>query len=622
MYSKSFHGFMDRAKIYLAHRNVPFVAAALSAVLVSPSLWSGWCLDDVGHRLSYDTSEEARDYIGEFVRTAGPMRMYAFMGGEPEQIHRYMDVGVAPWWTYEKVMCSFWRPLAALTHVVDYSLWPDRAFVMHLQSVLWLTVLVIIAGILYRNVMGTGWCAGLATLMYAVSSIHGIPAAMLANRHALIAAIFGMLTLMAHDRWRRESCHRWACVSWVLMGVALLTAESGVAAFAYLLSYTLFLDRGPAISRIKALVPYVILIVAWRMVYDILGYGALGSEMYIDPGREPVRFIAALLERAPFYLTGVIGGPPAALHMLLSTYAARLYAGVAAAVLIGMGWLLYPIWGRDRIARFWGFAAILSVVPVCATFPSERNLTFAGIGAMGLIARMVFLYCDPAVSLPGSRIWRIPVATLGVAVLFIRLVCAPVGLGIESLAPKAIHIQIERLSDIGLPEPETAEKDLILVNPPACFPVMCMYSIRFYQDKPRPAHTRILSTGFTPVELHRLDENTIVVRPDYGYLPPPGPLPGQEDAQWMHLNSLNVLRLLDRLIRDGAHPMRVGQVVRLTGVNIEVTDLTPDGRPGEATFRFDRPLEDDSMVWLQWMGSENRYGRFPIPAVGGTARLE
>ena len=37
------------------------------------------------------------------------------------------------------------------------------------------------------------------------------------------------------------------------------------------------------------------------------------------------------------------------------------------------------------------------------------------------------------------------------------------------------------------------------------------------------------------------------------------------------------------------------------GTNTTITASTSDGRPAEALFRFDRPLEDPSLVWEEWV---------------------
>ena len=65
--------------------------------------------------------------------------------------------------------------------------------------------------------------------------------------------------------------------------------------------------------------------------------------------------------------------------------------------------------------------------------------------------------------------------------------------------------------------------------------------------------------------------------------------------------------------------MRQGERVELTGMTVEVTELTADGRPAEAIFRFDRELEDPMLVWLR----SRRDGLVPFvpPPVGTSVTL-
>ena len=48
--------------------------------------------------------------------------------------------------------------------------------------------------------------------------------------------------------------------------------------------------------------------------------------------------------------------------------------------------------------------------------------------------------------------------------------------------------------------------------------------------------------------------------------------------------------------------------------------LAEDGRPAEAEFTFDVPLEDPSLRWLHWKNLE--FLPFTPPAVGGTRVLD
>ena len=66
-----------------------------------------------------------------------------------------------------------------------------------------------IAAVLYRRLFGREgrgalWAAGLAALLYALDDAHSLSTAYLANRNALLATFFGLLSLYCHVRWRDD----------------------------------------------------------------------------------------------------------------------------------------------------------------------------------------------------------------------------------------------------------------------------------------------------------------------------------------------------------------------------------------------------------------------------------
>lgn len=60
--------------------------------------------------------------------------------------------------------------------------------------------------------------------------------------------------------------------------------------------------------------------------------------------------------------------------------------------------------------------------------------------------------------------------------------------------------------------------------------------------------------------------------------------------------------------------MAVGRPVPLSRMTIQVTAVTQDGRPAEATFRFAVPLEDPSLRWVVWQNGG--FVPFNPPRVG------
>jgi len=121
------------------------------------------------------------------------------------------------------------------------------------------------------------------------------------------------------------------------------------------------------------------------------------------------------------------------------------------------------------------------------------------------------------------------------------------------------------------------------------------------------------------VAITRLDATTVRVRPRDGYLVPRGEGLGAASAP-PAFSVGHFLRDFDHLVRSSGRPLRKGDVVELAAATVEVTALTPDGRPAEATFRFRVPLEDPSLRWFQF--TKKGCVAFAPPAVGATVQVE
>ena len=576
----------------LRHRCWPVALALLAVVLVVPSLRVGWVMDDHFLRLAAVGSARASEVIGS------PMDMFRLLDGDPERVGTLMDVGLLPWWTFKEVKAAFWRPLTALTHWLDFRLWPGSPALMHAQSVLWYGALVAAVAYAYRRFLGHTWVAGAAALLYAIDDAHGLPVGFLANRNAILATLFGVLTIMAHDRWRRDAWRPGAFFGPLCLAASLLSAEAGIATCAYLGAHALFLDRAAWRSRLMAMAPYVVLVFLWRMVWSYSGYGVSGMELYIDPVAEPLRFMHAVVDRAPILLLGQWGLPPADIAMALGPEGMdRLWLG-ALVFLAVLAAVLSPLLRREPMARFLAFGMVLSVLPICATFPMDRLLFFVGLGAAGLLTQFLAIAFGRPAWRPANFTWRVTAVALGSLFVLIHLIVAPLALSARAAFPAGPNRWSEQLH-VRVPTDDAVEsQDVVIVNAPSAIHAAWSVARRMLSGDPIPRHTRVLAPALPAVQVFRVDAQTLMIRPKNGYL------------AWK----------FDRLFRNQHCPMHVGQRVELTGMTVEVTALTDDGRPAEAAFHFAVPLEHPSLRWLQWKGGV--LAPFLPPANGESVELK
>src|SRR5450432_128581 len=120
----------------LTHRRLPWALGLLAVALTLPALATGFQFDD------YLLRAALRGPTGPAALPAALNKPFVFMDGNPAHSAALMASGAFPWWALPEAQVAFWRPAAALTHWIDFALWPDNPALMHLHSLLWLGLLV------------------------------------------------------------------------------------------------------------------------------------------------------------------------------------------------------------------------------------------------------------------------------------------------------------------------------------------------------------------------------------------------------------------------------------------------------------------------------------------------
>src|SRR5262249_40388363 len=155
-------------------------------------------------------------------------------------VGRGLEIGAFPWWTSADLKISFFRPLSSIWRALDYWLWGESAVMPHLEMSIAYAALILVAAAVYRSWIGRGAAAGLAALLYAVNHGHGVAAVWIANRYSMLAALFGLMAILAHIRRPRGRTPAW--LSPALLALGFAAAETTLGAFAYLLAFACFAD--------------------------------------------------------------------------------------------------------------------------------------------------------------------------------------------------------------------------------------------------------------------------------------------------------------------------------------------------------------------------------------------
>lgn len=553
-------------------------ALGLAFLLALPFCFTGLFMDDYLHQL----------LLAGHVGAAGDRwHLFTFVSGVPAETQPFIENGPYPWWTLPTLHFSFARPLTGLLANVEHVVVGSFAPALHLHSIVWGLALVWVVTTLYRRLALPTAVVGLATVLFAIDDAHAIPVGWVANRNALVATTFGLAAVVAHLRWRVDGWRPGVPVSVGCAALGLAAGEPALGALAYLGAWELTLGPGGLRGRARALVPMALVGLVYVALYRWSGSGAYGSEIYSDPVREPLAFLA----RAPAKALALTGaqflGATADLWLLkTSVRPALVLAGVVALLLVG--WMLRRVWltltdeARGSL-RWMLLGSALSVVPVLATFPLNRLLLMPSVGASVVVSVLLVHGWRAA-----SRRLR-----LGARLLFVpAVVQCVVAWPANAVAYRLGADFLERASlDTPLTDAQLAGDVVVLLAPD---PATALYPplVRLHHGRPRARSWVSLSMAGFP---HRVTRRSA------------------RELELEVVGGRMLESVFEQLMRSSAHPVPLGHRVRLARLEVEVIGLD-EGLPNRLRVTFDEPPEASDVTLGQWV--DGRLVALTLPQPG------
>lgn len=571
----------------MAHPRAALILALLGMLLVLPTVNVGFLGDDyVINELL--TGQAHRSHPGAL------FDLFTFAKGEPGEAAAGRASGQYPWWVADQGRLSFWRPISELAHWLDYQLWPQSPTMMHVHSVLWYGLLVWLLGRFYRMLDTDPMRSGLATLVFAVSSVHLFTLVWLAARNQLISSCVLLVTLMCFHQWRQGKGRVFGALAMLSLAVGLLCAEAAMATMGYLVAYAVVFEQGkPLPQRLKAVLPFLAIVAVWRLTYNHFGFGSVGSGGYIDPVADPLRFTQTMLLRLPALMVAQLYSVSSSIFHLQPYPVQRIYAAVAAVavLLTALAARRFQLWASP-LARFYGLGSVLALVPVCAAETNDRLLINAEIGLSALLA-MLF------VAMARNRRLYTGLAALGAkALISILMVVHLLVYPVMTLASSTLMHKLVRFSahePLTLPDAGPASQTrVILVNPPKALFAGYYPVVRRYFGLHNPASMQSLASGDQDLTLSVLDERTLRLSGAKGF--------GEAVSR-------DFLR----------YPFKVGDTIRAGHFLVTVEAVTPLGKASTVRFQFDTPLNESP--WQLYAWGESGYAQFSLPQPGRTIVL-
>lgn len=561
------------------------VLALLGMLLHAPGLNAALFADDFLQQALFSGELKQPHFAGSL------FGLFNLVDGNPAHVQSMKDTGRLLWSAADTLRMSFWRPLAELTHWVDYQLWPDTPMLMHAHSLLWYGLLLLALGHFYRQLTAAPVQGGLATAIYACSSLHVMTIAWLAARNQLMSALFTVLTVICYHQWRSGRGARQAWLAAGALLLALASAEASVAALCYMLAYALTLDEGKSIKeRLWPLLPYALIVVVWRMVCTHIGYGSFGSGSYVDPVREPGRFVLSMSVRLPAMLLTQLFGLTASTINRMTPEEQTGYAAAATLVCLAVIWLIrrLGLWSSPHM-RFFALGAVLALIPTCAVAPQDRVLIHAEIGMSGVLS---MLCCRVVARFQRDKqsIDMFAKVTVG-ALMAVHLLLFPLFsfVGSALFGPLLYPSTIGEIASLP-PAAGKPDAHVVLINPPA--PNMVFYHplVRDYLGLPNPKAIWALANGLQ-------QSLTLEVIDDYA------------------IRMSSPTAFVDIIHRDvHSQPFKPGDTVKLDMMTVVVETVSPEGGPLTVRFAFGAPLRDPTWQFYVW--HDATYIPFALPTNG------
>jgi hypothetical protein len=587
-----------------AERRIERRLLAVGMALVLPTLAVGFIADDYMQIAQLERWSKV---------PTSPLDLYVFIPRDAAAVEDLRQDGILPYFAAPGLKLAFVRPLSSGLMWLDHTLFGRWPLPYHLHTLLWFGGMLLAAAAVLRRTLPAP-LALLSLLLFCLDDAHAMGVGWIAARNATVSCALVFAGLAAHLRWRTTGWRPGAWLAPLALLLGLAGGEMGLGALCYLLAWELC-ERRP--GRLRALLPSLLVAGAYLIVHRLTGSGARASGGYLDPFGDPVGALRALPERVTLLLGNLLVGSP--IDFLLMDTRVRLpllALGAAAAVGLAL-WLpralarLPPDQARTvRVFALGAAGALLVSVPALV---GERVLLAASLGGAVVLATLL----RDAWHRVRARQATARAAAGLLALALPNLVLAPLLLLGKAALLRKMSIDYQRLAgqaEIAAPVPArvvvVAIADLLGMQ----LPVLRVFD----QDIPpetlrafvhhRPGHplppslplpdrvgyqgTTVLSLSPARHRLRRSAPDTIELATPHGTL---------LDGAWA------------ATLRARSQPMPRGHVTRLPHMTATVLE-DRHGLPTRVQFRFDRPVDDPSLVFVAL--SQGRLRRLTLPPPG------
>jgi len=353
----------------------------------------------------------------------------------------------------------------------------------------------------------------------------------------------------------------------------------------------------------------------------LLGATVQRSGVYVDPVAEPLEFLQAALVRVPLFMGDLtfavrsefwtfglpwlfawaeFGIAPKSWLLDVGRWRhVQIGIGVGAGLLLLVLYRLALRGDQRRNARWLCLGSLLSLIPVCGSFPSSRLLLFALVGFTPLVATFVVRGVAELGQLRTRPFRALLAGSAGLALLAYQTLI-PLDLQHAELVTLLDRTSREREAILDMPVDEARfpGQDLVLLTSLDGDTSMYVPLTRLRYGKPPPHSCMFLSYLIASYDLERTGIDTFTMRFRNG------------DAL--------LGTAAEQLLRSPKHPFHQADIIETPEWRITVLGMHKD-MPQYLRIEFNRPLDDPSLMFMAL--TPDGYRPFYMPPIGGKVTI-
>lgn len=574
------------------------VSPATDDYLIAISLLGNATLEEMG----FSVAQHSRDVTSRLADA------FHFFSPERGTGREYLTYGNLAWWSADQGLMNPFRPIAAMTHWLDFKVFGGNSVLTGLHSLFYLLAMWVSAVALFRR-FAEPEIALLAAAFLVFDYSVTMNMQWMAARNSYMAVCLGMLALLSHLNWREGYGRRFFALSQLIYLVALLTAEAAVALLGYLIAYALILDNRRGVRAFISLTPYFLVTVLWRIAYSDAGFGAANIGLYADPGRGMQQFLEQLVLVYPCIITSLITGADGMISPFNSALLPYVRVLAWCATLLSL-FVIKDLLKSNAVIRFMVLGSAIAVVPHCSLLSAgSRSGTFVAIGFFFTLAFWVCKMWERRGEAWFYRIFAIS--------LFSWHILIPVIIGSAQhyWAPPrkqdltAIYSSVaERLQE--------SPRSLVTVNSPWSPGLFYLPFEWAYHKQVLPLSINALSPGLSRLELVRLSERRFQINSSQ-------PMAVDQDVKigsekdgtkpWVHVAYL--LNITQGLITTPERAYYPGMRLKSGSMKIEILSTQRD-KPNKIQIDFVGEESPDHMAWQWFDWRAKKFRLMDVPAIG------